>query len=76
MLKTHRIIKPTTRHVGEPSSKYGYDPTGQQFEKDIQAHLDRSDFLWAEFIAFMKSHNATPEDFRWMFAKYYDEFIK
>lgn len=75
MQKQHRIIKHTTRNVGEPSSKYGYDRGGKQFEADIQAHRDRSDFLWSEFVRFMKDHQATPEEFRGMFLRYYEEFL-
>ena len=76
MKKPHRIIRPATRLVGDPSSKYGYDPTGERFERDIQAHIDRADFLWGEFVEFMKSHNATPSEFRSMFTRYYEEFLK
>lgn len=63
------------KSVGEPSSKYGYDYDGSQFEADMKAHLERGEFLWNEFVEFMRSHNATPEDFRGLFRRYYDEFI-
>ena len=76
MPKPHRVIRPATRNVGDPCSKYGYDRNGVQFEKDIQAHIDRADFLWNEFVEFMKSHNATPSEFRSMFTRYYEEFLK
>jgi hypothetical protein len=76
MQKPHRVIRPVTRHVGDPCSKYGYDRNGEQFEKDIQAHIDRADFLWNEFVEFMKSHNATPSEFRSMFTRYYEEYLK
>lgn len=76
MQKPHRVIRPTTRNAGDPCSKYGYDRNGEQFEKDIQAHIDRADFLWNEFVEFMKSHNATPSEFRSMFTRYYEEFLK
>lgn len=75
MQKPHRIIRPTTRNVGEPSSKYAYDRDGKQFEADIKAHKERADFLWNEFVGFMKEHSATPEEFRGMFARYYEEFL-
>ena len=75
MQKPHRVIRPATRNVGDPSSKYGYDRDGKQFEADIQAHKERSDFLWSEFVQFMKDHQTTPEEFRGMFARYYEEFI-
>ena len=76
MQKPHRVIRPVTRNVGDPCSKYGYDRNGEQFEKDIQAHIDRADFLWNEFVEFMKSHNATPSEFRRMFTRYYEEYLK
>lgn len=75
-MKSHRIIKHTTANVGEPSSKYGYDRTGEQFERDMQRRKERGEFLWNEFVEFMKSHDATPADFRLMFTRYYDEFLK
>jgi hypothetical protein len=75
MQKAHSVIRPATRHVGDPSSKYGYDPTGERFEKDIQAHIDRADFLWNEFIEFMQSHDVIPSELRWMFTRYYEEFL-
>lgn len=68
--KTMRV-----RTIGEPSSKYGYDRTGEQFENDMQMHKERGDFLWNEFVEFMKSHDATPVDFRLMFSRYHDEFL-
>ncbi len=74
-MKPHRIIKNPTSYVGEPSSKYGYDRTGEQFKADMQAHKERGEFLWSEFVSFMKSHDATPDDFRVMFTRYYDEFL-
>lgn len=73
MKNNYRVMKHTK--VGEVSSKYGYSDGGKRFEADMKAHKERGDFLWAEFIAFMKSHNATPEDFRVMFVRYHEEFI-
>ena len=75
MIKPHRVIRPTTKRVGDPSSKYGYDPNGEQFEADLKAHEERYNFLWNEFISFMKSHNVTPSELRSMFTRYYEEFI-
>ena len=37
-MKPHRIIRKPTRNVGDPSSKYGYDRTGEQFEKLSKLH--------------------------------------
>ena len=75
-MKPHRIIRPATRNVGDPSSKYGYDRTGEQFEKDIQAHIERGEYLWNEFVEFIISHDARPDEFRDMFLRYYEEFLK
>ena len=62
--------------VGEVTSKYGYPGGGDLFEADLKAAEERYNFLWTEFITFMKSHNATPEEFRGIFARYYEEFIQ
>ena len=76
MQKPHRVIRPVTRNVGDPCSKYGYDRTGEQFEKDIQAHMERGAYLWGEFVNFMKSHEVDPAELRSMFTRYYEEFLK
>lgn len=75
MQKPHRIIRHTTRNVGDPSSKYGYDRDGKQFEADMKARKERSEFLWNEFVSFMKSHDVTPPELRSMFTRYYEEFL-
>lgn len=62
--------------IGEPSSKYGYDRTGKQFDEDIQANNERAETLWNEFVDFMKSHDVNPSMFRRMFTRYYEEFLK
>ena len=62
--------------VGEPSSKYGYDRTGEQFENDIQANIDRYETLWNDFVDFMKSRDVNPRIFRSMFTRYYEEFLE
>lgn len=53
------------RNVGELSSKYAYDKDGKQAEK-----------LYIKFKEFMKSEGVTPDKFRALFRRYYDEFIK
>ena len=75
MQKPHRITRPTTRNVGDPCSKYGYDRDGKQFEADLQAAFERSEYLWAEFVEFMKSHKVNPKELQTMFLRYYEEFI-
>lgn len=62
--------------VGETSSKYGMPNGGELFEADMKKHEERYKFLWNEFVSFMKSHNATPDEFRGMFRRYYEEFIE
>lgn len=64
------------RGVGEVSSKYGYDVDGKAFEADMQKHLEESERLYADFVEFMKSKHVDPEKFRYMFSKYYAEFIE
>ena len=62
--------------IGEPSSKYGYDRTGEQFERDIQANNERHEALWNDFVEFMKSHDVDPRAFRRMFTRYNEDFLK
>lgn len=76
MQKPHRIIRPATQNVGDPSSKYGYDRTGEKFTKDIQANIERYEALWKDFVEFMLSHDIAPRELRWMFTRYYEEFLK
>ena len=75
-MKPHRVVRKTTRHVGDPCSKYGYSNGDELFEQDMKRHFERGEFLWNEFVNFMKSHDVTPEDFRRMFNRYYEEFIQ
>jgi|GEM_PF-6626489 len=63
------------RNVGDPSSKYGYDKDGKQFEADIQKHIDDSEKLYVEFKEWIMKKQVTPDKFRNLFRKYYDEFI-
>ena len=64
------------RNVGELSSKYAYDRNGEQFQRDLQRHHEEGEALYAEFIEWMKSHDVTPDTFRVMFRKYYEDFIE
>lgn len=61
--------------VGETSSKYGFPGGGDRFLADAKAHEERQQFLWAEFVSFMKSNNVTPSELRSMFTRYYEEFL-
>lgn len=64
------------RNVGELSSKYAYDKDGTQFERDIQRHIDETEKLYADFKEWIKSKGVTPDKFRALFRKYYDEFME
>lgn len=61
--------------VGETSSKYGYSNGEELFEKDIQAKIERAEYLWKEFVDFMKRKKITPSELRSMFVRYYEEFL-
>ena len=73
-MKTCTIAK--KNKVGETSSKYGFPGGDEQFIADLKVHEERYEFLWGEFISFMKSHNVTPSELRSMFTRYYEEFLK
>lgn len=60
---------------GEVSSKYGIPGGGDQFEKDIQAHIDKAEALWKDFVQFMLDHDVDPRDVRGLFTRYYEEFL-
>ena len=62
--------------VGELSSKYGLDKNGKQFIADMNAHFERAEYLWKEFVEFMKSHEVVPSELRSMFVRYYEEYLK
>ncbi len=62
--------------IGDTSSKYGLVRDGSQFIADIEKNRARYEYLWTEFIEFIKSHDATPQEFCSMFTRYYEEFIK
>lgn len=64
------------RNVGELSSKYAYDKDGSQFERDIQKHIDESEQLYRDFVEWLKSKSVTPDKFRGLFRRYYEEFIE
>lgn len=62
--------------IGDPSSKYAYDRNGKQFEADIQRYIYESEKLYVEFVEWIKNKGVTPDKFRALFRRYYDEFIK
>lgn len=64
----------TTKHVGEVSSKYGYNP--EKFDEDIQRHYEESERLYNEFKDWIREKKVDPRMFRVMFMRYYEEFIK
>lgn len=61
--------------VGETSSKYGMPNGGELFEADLRAAEERYEWLWSEFVTFMKNHDVTPSELRSMFTRYYEEYI-
>ncbi len=71
----NKFSQKRSRNVGEVSSKYGYDRTGEQFESDIRRHIEEGEALYSEFVEWMKSRNVTPDTFRNLFSRYYEEFI-
>ena len=70
------VCKYVNNGIGDPSSKYAFDKNGKQFEADIQRHFEESEKLYLEFKEWMKSKDVTPDKFRELFRKYYDEFIR
>ena len=68
-------LNPRKHGIGEPSSKYGYDRGGSQFDADIERNNQRNEYLWAEFVAFMADHNVKPSELRMMFTRYYEEYL-
>ena len=72
-----KYINKRFRYVGgDPSSKYAYDPHGKQFEADIQRHIEEGEKLYAEFVEWMKTKAVTPDNFRGLFRRYYEEFCE
>lgn len=70
-----RNLNPRKNGIREPSSKYGYDRDGSQFDADIERNNKRNEYLWAEFVSFMADHNVKPSELRMMFTRYYEEYL-
>lgn len=70
-----RNLNPRKNGIGEPSSKYGYDRDGSQFDADIERNNQRDEYLWAEFVAFMVFNDVKPSELRTMLTRYYDEYL-
>lgn len=62
--------------IGDPSSKYGYDRDGSEFEADIQKHFEDAEKLWNDFVQWMKDNDITPDKLRWLWLRYYEEFVR
>lgn len=60
--------------IGEPSSKYGYNP--EKFNEDMQRHAEESEALYSEFRNWIIEKNVDPMKFRGLFRRYYKEFIE
>ena len=61
--------------IGEPSSKYGYDRNGEQFDRDIAEAAARFEALWNDFVKFMQDRNVDPRTLRRLFIRYLEEFF-
>lgn len=70
-MNRHRIS--TSQRVGEPSSKYGYQP--ELFEKDLERHAKEAEALWADFKGWMMERNVTPDELRGLFLRLWEEFL-
>ena len=73
------IIRRKNRHlssksIGEPSSKYGYNP--EKFNEDMQRHADEIEALYNDFKNWMIKKNVDPMKFRGLFRRYYEDFIE
>lgn len=64
------------KRVGDPSSEFWGADGKRRFCEKVQARIDRAEHLWQEFNRFMIEQNATPDEFRQLFARYYDEYIR
>ena len=64
------------KRVGDPSSEFWGADGERRFCEKVQARIDRAEHLWNEFVKFMLDHEATPEEFRRIFMRYHEEFIK
>lgn len=71
MKNNERVMR--KRKIGEPSSKYGYNP--DKFEQDIRESVKRTEQLYADFVEWMQSKNVTPDDFRFLWHRYHSDFI-
>lgn len=70
-MNRHKIT--TSRHVGEPSSKYGYQP--ELFDRDLERRQQESEALWQEFRAWMMERQVEPERLRYLFLRLLEEFL-
>lgn len=70
-MNRHKIT--TSRRVGEPSSKYGYDP--DQFDRDMERRKRESEALYQEFRAWMMERKVDPEKLRYLFLQLWEEFL-
>lgn len=60
--------------VGELSSKYAYDRTGEQFEKDIQNAIERHKKNYTDLVNFAKEKGLTPLELKKMLIRLIEEF--
>lgn len=69
----NRHIIRSSRRVGEPSSKYGYQP--ELFDRDLERRQQGSEVLWQEFRAWMMERQVDPEKLRYLFLRLWEEFL-
>lgn len=73
-MKNNERVMRGAKRVGEPSSKYGYRP--EKFDEDIKRHKEETEKLYGDFVEWMKEKKVEPLKFRFLFMRYYEDFIK
>ena len=68
--------KTYNKRIGDPSSEYGMPDGGQRFEEALQKKQERAEYIWGEFVEFMRSRDVKPQELRGMFIRYYEEYIE
>lgn len=64
----------STKRIGEPSSKYGYQP--ELFEQDVRKHQEEAEQRYFNFLQWVHANEMTPEQVRQLFIRFYDDYIK
>lgn len=61
--------------VGDPSSKYAYDYTGELLEADVNRNREEMEKLYEDFKKFMSDRKIDPRKIRPLFLRYVQEFF-